>query len=125
MPHRKPRRDDAVVGLVDQVVRLAEDSRETLRRVAKLGRKLNEANRWRQRLLNASDALLRKAHAEELLRLGAEELDVERLELDTPFDGVLMAIATRHLPGSNSLIQLVADETVPAPLFAAEVLGAR
>jgi hypothetical protein len=88
-----------------------------------LEHQVEQIKQERIRIFNLCDALLRRAQAHGLKRLGAQELDTYRLELDTPFDGVLVTLGIKHAAPGARITQLVANNYVPAPNFVANVLG--
>jgi hypothetical protein len=111
--------------LFERIVALHDLQRDVGRRVDKLGRRIAEANAARHRILGLCDGLLRRSIADDLRRLGADEIDTQRLAIDTPCDGVLLAVAARELDRGDVMTQLVAHPAVPAPSFVAELLERR
>lgn len=112
--------------LADQLSELDESLETGQQALRRLSTRIATANGHRGRLLSLGAALLRWRHGEALRALGADALDVAEAEVDTIYDGLLIALVRAARAAGRPVESIVLAGTVPRfglPSFAAELLG--
>lgn len=113
--------------LADQLSELDESLEAGQQALRRLSIRIATANRHRGRLLSLGAALLRRRHGEALRALGAEALDVAEAEVDTIYDGLLIALVRAARAAGRPVATIVLAGRASrfgTPSFAAELLGA-
>jgi hypothetical protein len=118
-----PRLPRPLLKLAERLLALDEGLQADRRALRRLESRVSAANGHRRRLLDLTAALLRLRHGAQLEALGAEPYDVAEAAVDTPFDGLLIALvqAARRRGVAVERLLLAGDQGDPD--FAAEVLG--
>ncbi|SME98499.1 hypothetical protein SAMN06265365_107175 [Tistlia consotensis] len=112
--------------LADRLLALDEAVQGSQRELRRVSARVEAANARRRRLLPLAAALLRRQHRDQLAEVGATPFDLAEAAVDTPYDGLLVALAgAARTAGSapGSILLLGAAREAGEPALAAEVLG--
>lgn len=109
--------------LADRLLELEQATDGGQRQLRRLRSRLQMANQHRRRLLTLTAALLQQRFRDTLRDLGADTFDIARAEVDTPYDGLLVALAAGAGDSVRRILLVGAAAEAGRPEFAADLLA--